>query len=144
GGARGRRGGGGGGRGGGSIGRAGPPGPPRDRAASARAPRACASARARSRARSSCGRFYDACRDCNRESEKFSFAAFPASRYCRKQKMLEAPPQPATRRALLDGGYTVALLTVAIVAGYGILAPSPAPAKPVASTPKIVGAVVTP
>jgi hypothetical protein len=50
------------------------------------------------------------------------------------EEMLEAPPQPATRRNLLDGGYTVALLAVAIVVGYGVLASAPAPAtaaKPV-------------
>ncbi len=59
--------------------------------------------------------------------------------------MSEAPPQPLTRRNLLDGGYTVALLAVAIAAGYGILAldaPSGArtarvvaPAGPVAELP---------
>ena len=60
--------------------------------------------------------------------------------------MLEAPPQPATRRNLLDGGYTVALLAVAMVAGYGILASSPAPATtavtPAAATPAVTAAAV--
>ena len=59
--------------------------------------------------------------------------------------MLEAPPQPSTRRNLLDGGYTVALLAVAIVAGYGILASSPAPAATAARPPAVtVGAIMTP
>ncbi len=61
--------------------------------------------------------------------------------------MLDAPPQPETRRHLLDGGYTVALLAIAIAAGYGILGSSPAPAKsvrPDVPAPAIVGAVVTP
>ena len=61
--------------------------------------------------------------------------------------MLDAPPQPETRRHLLDGGYTVALLAIAIAAGYGILGSSPAPAKsarPDTPAPAIVGALVTP
>jgi len=64
-----------------------------------------------------------------------------------KKEMLEALPQPETRRTLLDGGYTVALLALAIVAGYGILASSAAPAKsarPDAPAPAIVGALVIP
>jgi len=62
--------------------------------------------------------------------------------------MSEAPPRADTRKHLLDGGYTVALLTVAIVAGYGILTPASAPAKsvmkPETRPPVIVGAVTTP
>jgi hypothetical protein len=59
--------------------------------------------------------------------------------------MSEAPPQPSTRRNLLDGGYTVALLAVAIVAGHVILLSGPAPVANAAKPPAItVGAVVTP
>src|SRR6185503_16606262 len=64
-----------------------------------------------------------------------------------KTEMLDAPPQPETRRHLLDGGYTVALLAIAIAAGYGILGSTPAPAKsarPDAPASAVVGAVVTP
>src|SRR5207247_10279553 len=45
-----------------------------------------------------------------------------------KQEMLEVPPQPVTRRNLLEGGYTVALLSLAIVVCYGILASGSSPA----------------
>jgi len=62
-----------------------------------------------------------------------------------KKEMREALPQPASRRNLLDGGYTVALLFLAIAAGYGILA-SEAPASPSAGKAggRPVGALVTP
>ena len=55
--------------------------------------------------------------------------------------MDEVLPERATRRHLLDGSYTVLLLTLAISIGYGVLAPS-ARAKP---APKValVGAVTT-
>src|SRR5438067_5262947 len=60
--------------------------------------------------------------------------------------MLEVPPQPVTRRNLLDGGYTVALLALAIVVGYGTLASSAAPAVSAAKPRSAVsvGAVITP
>ena len=62
--------------------------------------------------------------------------------------MSDAPPHADTRKHLLDGGYTVALLTVAIVAGYGILATSPAKAKsvtrPDTRPPVVVGVITTP
>ena len=61
--------------------------------------------------------------------------------------MSDALPQSETRRNLLDGGFTVALLAIAIAAGYGILAPSAAPAKSAAKREPVpaatVGAVVT-
>ena len=62
--------------------------------------------------------------------------------------MFEAPPQQSARKNLLDGGYTVALLTIAVAFGYFMLSPGPAKAKAVATTsmPKpaiTVGAVVT-
>ena len=59
--------------------------------------------------------------------------------------MLEVPPQPVTRRNLLDGGYTVALLALAIVVGYGILASGAPPAASAAKpAPAItVGAVIS-
>ncbi len=47
---------------------------------------------------------------------------------------------PTSRRHLLDGGYTVLLLTLAIVTGYGVLAPA-ARAKPAPSA-ATVGAIV--
>jgi hypothetical protein len=37
--------------------------------------------------------------------------------------MFEAPPGSAARRPLLDAGYTVGLLAVAVLCGYGLLAP---------------------
>ena len=46
------------------------------------------------------------------------------------------------RPHVLDGGYTMALLAVAIVAGYGILASSPAPAKTIATPPPLPPATV--
>jgi hypothetical protein len=69
-----------------------------------------------------------------------------------KQEMLEAPPRPDSRRALLDGGYSAALLAVAILAGYAILAPEfllgtppVAQARPAPSAvARPVGAVVSP
>src|SRR5262245_52117331 len=56
---------------------------------------------------------------------------------------VEAPSVPSpreTRRYLLDGAYTIALMTLAVLTGYGVLAPSARakPAPPVAS----VGAVL--
>jgi len=59
--------------------------------------------------------------------------------------MLEALPQSASRRNLLDGGYTVALLFLAVAAGYVILA-SEAPASQTAGKTggRPVGALVTP
>jgi hypothetical protein len=61
-----------------------------------------------------------------------------------KQEMLEAPPQPETRRNLLDGGYTVALLALAIAAGYGILASDAPASQSAAKAPaRTVGALVT-
>jgi hypothetical protein len=56
---------------------------------------------------------------------------------------VETPSVPSpreTRRYLLDGAYTIALMTLAVLTGYGVLAPSARakPAPPVAS----VGAVV--
>src|SRR5574339_98072 len=59
-----------------------------------------------------------------------------------KKEMSEAPSQPSPRRHVLDGGYTMALLAVAIVAGYGILASSPAPAKTIAAPPPLPPATV--
>ena len=66
--------------------------------------------------------------------------------------MLDAPPRPDSRRALLDGGYTAGLLVVAVVAGYAILAPDlllgrprAAQARPApVAVGRPVGAVVTP
>ena len=55
--------------------------------------------------------------------------------------MLEALPQSATRRNLLDGGYTVLLLAVAVVTGYAVLSPAAPGATPV---PRTVGAVLPP
>jgi len=53
--------------------------------------------------------------------------------------MLEAPPQSATRRNLLDGGYTITLLTLAVATGYALLSPS----GPGAAVPnRTVGAVL--
>jgi hypothetical protein len=61
--------------------------------------------------------------------------------------MFAASPQPSSRRNFLDGGFTMALLAAAIVAGYGILASTPARAKTVATPPAppaaTIGAVVT-
>src|SRR5262245_5389101 len=61
--------------------------------------------------------------------------------------MFGAPPQPSSRRNFLDGGFTMALLAAAIVAGYGILASTPARAKTVATPPAppaaTIGAIVT-
>jgi hypothetical protein len=65
--------------------------------------------------------------------------------------MFEAPPQQSARRNLLDGGYTVMLLAVAIVAGYGLLAPdillggrAQVAAAPHVTAPKPIGAIVVP
>ena len=55
--------------------------------------------------------------------------------------MLDALPQSATRRNLLDGGYTVLLLAVAVVTGYAVLSPAAPGATPVRRT---VGAVLPP
>jgi len=57
--------------------------------------------------------------------------------------MHEAPPVPEVRRNLLDGGYAVLLLTVAIVFGYGLLAPTSLPAKTVSRT-EMVGSAIVP
>src|SRR2546425_5401643 len=46
--------------------------------------------------------------------------------------MLDEPTSPAGRRHLIDGGYALLLLTIAIVAGYLILAPSDLVARPLA------------
>ncbi len=54
----------------------------------------------------------------------------------------ETPPRDS-RRHLLDGGYTVFLLTLAVVTGYIVLAPSTSRARPVPQV-ATVGAVVTP
>ena len=48
--------------------------------------------------------------------------------------MFEAPPQQSARKNLLDGGYTVALLTIAVAFGYFVLSPGPARAKAVATS----------
>ena len=62
--------------------------------------------------------------------------------------MFEASPQPSTRRNLVDGGYTVTLLAVAIVAGHGILAPGSAPARstarPVVETRVVLAGAILP
>jgi hypothetical protein len=50
---------------------------------------------------------------------------------------------PTSRRHLLDGSYTVALLTVAIVIGYAVLAPA-ARAKPVPHTASVGVPVIAP
>jgi hypothetical protein len=42
------------------------------------------------------------------------------------------------RRNLLDGGYTVLLLAIAVATGYGVLTPSAAPARPVATVGSVV------
>jgi hypothetical protein len=55
--------------------------------------------------------------------------------------MHEALSPRATRRNLLDGGYTVLLFVIAIVTGYGLLSPSASRAKP-APAVATVGAVV--
>src|SRR4029453_15331539 len=64
-----------------------------------------------------------------------------------KKEMSDALPQSETRRNLLDGGFTVALLAIAIAARYGILSPSAAPAKSATkhepAPAATVGAVVT-
>jgi hypothetical protein len=57
--------------------------------------------------------------------------------------MFEAPTGPATRRALLDGGYVVGLLGVAILCAYGLLAPGQLGLPTVAEGPRVVGAVTT-
>jgi hypothetical protein len=56
-----------------------------------------------------------------------------------KKEMLGAPPHSATRRNLLDGGYTVMLLAVAVVTGYAVLSP---PAQGATPPPRTVGAVL--
>jgi hypothetical protein len=58
-----------------------------------------------------------------------------------KKGMLEALPQSATRRNLLDGGYTVLLLAVAVATGYAVLSPAAPGATP---APRTVGAVLPP
>ena len=57
--------------------------------------------------------------------------------------MHEDTPPPDSRRHLLDGGYAVFLLTLAVVTGYVVLAPSTSRARPVPQV-ATVGAVVTP
>jgi hypothetical protein len=54
--------------------------------------------------------------------------------------MYEAPPVPATRRNLLDGGFVLTLLFTAILTGYLVLAPSPLRAKTVTRT-EVVGSM---
>ena len=62
--------------------------------------------------------------------------------------MDEVMPERNTRRNLVDGGYTVLLLTLAISIGYGVLAPSarakPAPAKATVGAVAMVPTAATP
>jgi hypothetical protein len=57
--------------------------------------------------------------------------------------MNEVLPEHNTRRNLVDGGYTVLLLTLAISIGYGLLAPS-ARAKPAPITATVKAVVMVP
>jgi hypothetical protein len=58
--------------------------------------------------------------------------------------MFEAPAAAATRRPLLDAGYTVGLLVVAILCGYGLLAPDRLGLATAAEPPARIVAAIAP
>src|SRR5262249_49110066 len=53
----------------------------------------------------------------------YSLARAGRGRLLSEQRMFEVPTGSAPRRRLKDAGYTVGLLTTAILCGYGLLAP---------------------
>src|SRR3989442_13483683 len=67
-------------------------------------------------------RLYGGCESVKRATQILSWRVSTASLLSR-QGMLEVPTGPAAQRPLLDAGYAVGLLTVAILSGYGVLAP---------------------